>query len=501
MARYRQIDQTNLILQVDLTNQLMPGTFEHAMAHIVDTKIDTSIFDEHFNNDETGAPAYDPKSLLKVILFAYSKGILSSRKIETACRENIIFMALSGDQRPDHSTIAAFVSEQCRPINRIFTQVLMLCAQMDLIGMEYLAIDGCKISSNAAKEHSGTHKEMKKKKVKLRAKVDHLLSSHTANDSGTDDGVTKAVKHLERDIARIEKFLGTHEPRSGSSPRSGEVKSNITDNQSAKLKSSSGFIQGYNGLAAVDSKHQVILGTLAVGQQNEADLLPEILDELPGLLEAASLGKESLQDVTLLADTGYHSAENLEELAERGIDAVIPDNKFRSRDVRFATKLDKRRQDSGKVVPEDFVYDKENDTYLCPKGAVLTFWKNQKNGRYHRSYYRAEEGRCTGCPRATECFRRDPKDHRVFTVVTGSSGHDAIGRMRARIDSPEGRRTYSKRMGIVEPVFGNIKATKSMNYFTMRGEKKVNIQWMLYALVHNIEKLLTTGAVTQMGIG
>ena len=73
--------------------------------------------------------------------------------------------------------------------------------------------------------------------------------------------------------------------------------------------------------------------------------------------------------------------------------------------------------------------------------------------------------------------------------------------MRARIDSPEGRRTYSKRMGIVEPVFGNIKATKSMNYFTMRGEKKVNIQWMLYALVHNIEKLLTTGAVTQMGIG
>lgn len=501
MARYREIDQTNLMLQIDLTRQLIPGTFEHAMAHIIDTKIDTSFFDAHFNNDETGAPAYDPNVLLKVILYAYSKGILSSRKIEAACRDNIIFMALSGDQQPDHSTIAAFVSKQCSPIRRIFTQVLMLCAQMDLIGMEYLAIDGCKIASNAAKEHSGTHKEMKKKKVKLRAKVDHLMSSHTANDTDDNPEVPKAIDSLERDIARIEKFLETHEPRMGSSPRSGEVKSNITDNESAKLKNSGGFVQGYNGLAAVDGKHQVILGTLAVGQQSEADLLPEILDELPGLLEAASLGKESLQDVTLLADTGYHSAENLEELAERGINAVIPDNKFRSRDVRFASKLEKRRQESGKVVPEDFAYDEEKDLYLCPQGAVLTFWKNQKNGRYHRSYYRAEEGRCTGCPRATECFRREPKDHRVFTVVTGSSGHDAIGRMRDRIDSPEGRRTYSKRMGIVEPVFGNIKATKGMNYFTMRGETKVNIQWILYALVHNIEKLLTTGAVVRMGIG
>ena len=173
------------MLQIDLTRQLVPGTFEHAMAHIVETKIDIYIFDEYFHKDVTGAPAYDPKALLK--------GILSSRKIEAACRENIIFMALSGDQRPDHSTIAAFVSQQCNPIRRIFTQVLMLCAQMDLIGMEYLAVDGCKISSNAAKEHSGTHKEMKKKKVKLCAKVDQLMSSHTANDTDGDHEVPKAV--------------------------------------------------------------------------------------------------------------------------------------------------------------------------------------------------------------------------------------------------------------------------------------------------------------------
>jgi transposase len=107
MARYREIDQTNLMLQIDLTPQLVPGTFEHAMAHIVETKIDTSFFDAHFNNDVTGAPAYNPKALLKFLLYANSKGILSSRKIEAVRRKNIVFMALSGDQRPDNSTIAA----------------------------------------------------------------------------------------------------------------------------------------------------------------------------------------------------------------------------------------------------------------------------------------------------------------------------------------------------------------------------------------------------------
>jgi len=353
------------MLQIDLTNQLLPGTFEHALNYIIENHIDTSAFDEHFNNDETGASAYNPKILLKIILIAYSKGILSSRKIESACNENIIFMALSGDQHPDHSTIADFVSRQCRPIKEIFTQVLFLCAQMDLIGMEYLAVDGCKISSNAAKEHSGTHGELKKKKEKLQSKVDHLLSRHTENDTlAVDTDTAKAVDHLNETIGRIGEFLETHSPRMGSSVRSGEVKSNITDNQSAKLKSSNGFIQGYNGLAVVDSKHQVILDTVAVGQNNEADLLPGILDVLPETLEAASIEPRKLGDATLLADTAYHTAENLLELSAKGIDAVIPDNKFRSRDERFGDRVEKRHQENGKVVTEDFRYDRETDEYL-----------------------------------------------------------------------------------------------------------------------------------------
>lgn len=97
MARNKTIDTSPKFLPVDLSRQLLPGTFEHALHHLLDHELDLSSFDERFCNDETGAPAYPPAVLLKVILFAYSRGMVGSRPIEQACRENVMFMALSED--------------------------------------------------------------------------------------------------------------------------------------------------------------------------------------------------------------------------------------------------------------------------------------------------------------------------------------------------------------------------------------------------------------------
>ena len=99
MARYKHIDTSPRFIAVDLQRQLLPGTFEHALNHLLDHELDLSGFDARFNNDETGAAAYPPAMLLKVILFAYSQGIVSSRNIERACREHVIFIALSGDSK------------------------------------------------------------------------------------------------------------------------------------------------------------------------------------------------------------------------------------------------------------------------------------------------------------------------------------------------------------------------------------------------------------------
>jgi len=110
MARYKRIDTSPRFIAVDLERQLLPGSFEHALNHLIDHELDLSGFDARYCNDGTGAAAYPPAMLLKVILFAYSQGIVSSRGIERACREHVTFIALSGDSAPHYTTLAAFVA-------------------------------------------------------------------------------------------------------------------------------------------------------------------------------------------------------------------------------------------------------------------------------------------------------------------------------------------------------------------------------------------------------
>ena len=134
MARYKHIDTNPRFLAIDLAQQLLPGTFEHALNHLLDHAVDLSHFDARFRNDETGATAYPPAMLLKVVLFAYSQGIVSSRGIERACRDHVTFIALSGDTRPHFTTIAHFVSTLGEAIAHVFAAVVAICDAQGLIG-------------------------------------------------------------------------------------------------------------------------------------------------------------------------------------------------------------------------------------------------------------------------------------------------------------------------------------------------------------------------------
>ena len=176
MAKYKPYDyRQSVLLPVSLEDQLMPGTLEFAIHTLVEKRLDMSVFHGKYQNDDTGRAAYDPKILLKVVLLAYSRGMISSRKIEQACRENIVFLALACGQQPDHSTIAAFVSSMKAEILPLFRDVLLVCEEMNLLGGTMFALDGCKLPSNASKEWSGTVAELRKKKAKIETKVAQLL--------------------------------------------------------------------------------------------------------------------------------------------------------------------------------------------------------------------------------------------------------------------------------------------------------------------------------------
>jgi transposase len=161
----------------------MSGTLEFAIHTLVEKRLDMSIFAGKYRNNETGRAAYDPKILLMVLL-AYSRGLISSRKIEQVCRENVVFMALACGQVPDHSTIAAFVSSMKDEILPLFRDVLLVCEEMTLLGGTMFALDGCKLPSNASKEWSGTLAELRKKKEKIETKVTQLLAEQIKTDRG-----------------------------------------------------------------------------------------------------------------------------------------------------------------------------------------------------------------------------------------------------------------------------------------------------------------------------
>ena len=183
MARYKHYDYKQLIMvPVSLEEQLMPGTLEYAIHHVLEERLDLSSFDERYSNDETGRKAIAPKILIKIILFGYSRGLISSRSLERACKENITFMALSCGQKPDHSTIAAFVSSLDKEIEPLFTKVLLICDEEDLLGGTHFSLDGLKLSSNAAKEWSGKFEDLKKKQKALKRKVKEAVREHRAAD-------------------------------------------------------------------------------------------------------------------------------------------------------------------------------------------------------------------------------------------------------------------------------------------------------------------------------
>ena len=504
MARYKAYDYAQtMLVAVSLAEQLEPGTLEHTIHYVVEKRLDLSGFDGEHRNDETGRAAYDPRVLLKVVLLGYARGMLSSRRLEAACKQNILFMALACGQRPDHSTIAEFVSGMGEErISSLFSQVLLVCEAEGLLGGTHFAIDGYKLSSNAAKEWSGTHADLRQKHAKLRELVRESMREHRRNDrekSTTSPRSVERVKRLEQKAARIERFLAKHEPRVGRMGK--EVQSNVTDNESAKMKSSHGIIQGYNANAMVDAKHQVIVHGEAFGEGDDGALAEPMLQGAQANLAAAGCETKVAQAV-VSADTGYFTNRNLEAFAAAKVDAYVPDPKFRQRDPRFAdarrhrrpTDRHKQQYESKRrwFGPQDFKYDPASQRLICPAGVKLhrSGHEMKTPQGYLVSSYRAAKTACLRCPLRERCLKNPqsgrPRQVRVFH---GRVTETLTSRMKDKIDTPTGRELYSRRLGIVEPVFANIGAQKGMNRSTLRGMRKVNIQWRLYCLVHNLEKI------------
>jgi hypothetical protein len=229
-------------------------------------------------------------------------------------------------------------------------------------------------------------------------------------------------------------------------------------------------------------------------------------------METIGKGSDYFKNRILSCDANYHNKENLKRCAEEVIDAYIPDMKFRKRDERYANQgrfrngINPRRRlkpdtniEAERFTLGDFVYNERNKCYHCPNGRVLKRNAHRFPIR-HVLYdiYRSRVSDCISCSFRSRCLSKEDGKQRYILISRGRASDVSpdsvmIDAMKQKIDSPQGKKVYSQRLAIVEPVFANIRCHKRLDRFTLRSKAKVNVQWLLYAIVHNIEKTVHYG--------
>jgi len=361
------------------------------------------------------------------------------------------------------------------------------------------AIDGVKLPSNASKARSGTRADFQRQLDRMERQAQRMIEAQRQADArpeGDDAREARKLARLQRDADELRQWLKDHpHDRLGASGK--PVMSNRTDNESAKMATDKGVIQGYTGVAAVDDKHQIVVHAAAFGTGSENALLAPVVDATAALRNP---------DTVLTADAGYHSKAGLAHLHEQGVPAFIADNQYRQRDPNAADQdvhRDKRSPLHNKGPKEakvklfsaaDFHWDEAAHTCTCPAGKQL-----YSNGQdctikgYAAVKFHGAKRDCGPCALRSQCLRKpDQTPARQVAFLRGkrpTQVPDVLALMRQRIDSPQGKYMITRRFATVEPVFGNLRHNKRLNRFTLRGQAKVDGQFKLYAIMHNIEKI------------
>lgn len=461
---YRQ-DQ-NFLLPPSL-DEFVPGDHE---VRIINDVVDTLDISPLLNQHEGGgAPAYHPAMMLKVIIYAYSLGIYSSRRIAQELKTDTAFMFLSGLQAPDFRTICLFRAQHAAVLPDLFVEVVRLCASLGMVELGHIAFDGTKLKANAAlrqsRDKDSLEKEIECTKKQARQMIETSARIDESEEQEHPDGDgSEMAKELTKKEYRLKKLNEAREMLE----REKLKRVNITDPESRLMQDSHRAIQpSYNGQVAVDEKEQVIVA---------ADITQETTDhhELKRMVEMVEQNLGSLPKEAS-GDAGYSSYENLEYAQQKGLDAYIPDD--------FFLALEKKDQSEKRYHKSNFQYDQMRDVYICPEGKNLKRYQEMKRlGKPPFIIYRGKS--CKGCAVKEECTTGPARR------ITRDGRESLVEAMREKLRSDEGREIYKKRLYTAEPVLGNIKWNRRRIMMSLRGLKKVRGEFLLMCLVHNVKKVV-----------
>jgi transposase len=467
MKIFREYSQCQGLLLPPSLDEFVPENHEARIINEVVGAMDLSLLFTKYEGG--GAPAYHPGMMLKVIIYAYSRDIYSSRSIAQGLKTDTAFMFLSGLQSPDFRTLCLFRAEHVDVLPNLFVEVVRLCASLGMVGLGHIAFDGTKLKANASvkqtRDRDGLEKEIERIKEQMRqmiessAKIDEL--EDLVHPDGDGSEIAAELRGKEYRLKKLQEAMEVLE-------REKLKKVNVTEPDSRLMKDSRGVIQpSHNGQIAVDAKDQVIVA--ADISQNATDHA-----EFEPMVEQVERNLGSLPEEGS-ADAGYSSYDNLEYAEGKNLDMYMPDN--------FLEVLDEKEEGEKRYHKSNFQYDEARDTYICPEGKELKRWAVQKReGKPPLIVYQGES--CRECPVRERCTRGETR------TVSRDGREPLMEAMREKLRSDEGKRIYAKRGYTVEPVFGDIKWNGRKPSMNLRGSEKVRGEFSLLCLVHNVKKIV-----------
>jgi len=479
MKIFKEYSQSQGFLLPPSLDEFVPENHE---ARIINDVVDTmDLWPLLAKYEGGGAPAYHPAMMLKVIVYAYSQNIYSSRSIAQKLKTDTAFMFLSGLQSPDYRTICLFRAEHADVLPDLFVEVVRLCASLGMVGLGHIAFDGTKLKANASvrqtRDRDGLEKEIERIKEQMKEMIQASAKIDGLEDLMYPDGDgSEIAEELRKKEYRLKKLQEAREVLE----KEKLEKVNVTEPDSRLMKDSRGMIQpSHNGQIAVDDKEQVIVA--ADVSQNATDHA-----EFKPMVEQVERNLGALPDKGT-TDAGYSSYDNLEYAEVKGLDLYMPDN--------FLEALDEKEEGEKRYHKSNFEYDEGRDTYICPQGKELKRWAEQKReGKPPLILYRGES--CRECPVRECCTTGEAR------TVSRDGREPLLEAMRQKLRSEEGKRIYAKRGYTVEPVFGEMKWDGGKPSMSLRGSMKVRGEFLLMCLVHNVKKIVKRvldGAVSLPG--
>ena len=487
MNRYRRYEPDQSVMIPLNFSQVFPqGTFERFLVDTIQ-QFDLSQFEKAWT-DKSGETPYDPRSLLGIILYGFSVGVYSSRKLSKACANDFRYMLISGYAEPEHTTICRFILQHQEALKNLFVQILYIADNMNLIDYRMIAIDGTKIKGNASKQFSGTIDDFRKKKDKIEAKIKKALEKQAEADTmdDLDEKQYWAAKadRYRKSKDRITTFLETATVKKNENGT--EREQNGTDPDCRMMKSNGVYLSGYNGQVGIDVSSGLLIGAEVVDQTNDKHAFPTVVEAIKASLPEASGAK--VDTSAYLADNGYYTPDTLDYARTHGLEIYVSD--------RTSSALyDESGCSTQKITSKDCQIEKtaEGDiTLICPG---LTRWTtyqvikcNERTVyRFHTGVKKPECLQCrfwSRCAGATKSMKKDFEiDERLVNSNEFMVAH------RERLHSAAGKRMYSKRMSAVERVFGNVKENGRYRSVLRRGLQKVETEWKLISSCFNLRRM------------